>query len=76
MIDLSKGPFTLYGVGVKRGNPRKCIRCGKPIKPGESWRKEISALDPVAGRYSIIVHSPECPDKGAIAKFKALLKAA
>ncbi len=76
VIDLSKAPYTEYGAGVKRGNPGKCVRCGKAIKPGETWRKEWSAEDPQFGRYAVIVHSPNCPDQGAFAKFQEMLKAA
>jgi hypothetical protein len=58
VIDATRAPFTTFGVGIKRGNPRKCIKCRKPIKRGESWRKDTSAADPTLGvRYSVIQHA-------------------
>jgi hypothetical protein len=53
-IDATRAAFTAFGVGIKRGNPRKCIKCRKRIKRGESWRKDTSAPDPRFGRYSVI----------------------
>ncbi|MBM3130605.1 MAG: hypothetical protein FJ009_18495 [Chloroflexi bacterium] len=57
-IDTTRAAFTTFGVGVVKGNPRKCIKCRKPIKRGESWRKDTSAADPPLGvRYSVIQHA-------------------
>lgn len=57
VIDLSKAPYMSFGAGVTKGNPKRCLTCGQPIKKGESWRKYTSEEDPQYGRYSIIVHS-------------------
>jgi len=63
VVDLTKSAFTSFGVGVKRGNPRRCLRCGKQIKRGETWSANTSAEDPEGyGRYTVIQHSPHCPD--------------
>jgi len=56
-IDATRAAFTSFGVGVVKGNPKKCIKCRKPIKRGESWRKDTSAVDPKLGRYSVIQHA-------------------
>ncbi len=57
VIDLTKLPYITFGRGVVRGNPKVCIACGKPIKPGEAWRKDVSAYDAKYGRYSTIRHA-------------------
>jgi hypothetical protein len=56
-IDATRAPVTTFGTGVIKGNPRKCIKCRKTIKRGESWRKDMSAPDPKHGRYSVIQHA-------------------
>jgi hypothetical protein len=56
-IDATRAAYTTFGVGVVKGNPRKCIKCGKPIKDDESWRKDTSAPDLKFGRYSVIQHA-------------------
>ncbi|MBM3130955.1 MAG: hypothetical protein FJ009_20295 [Chloroflexi bacterium] len=56
-IDATRAAFTTFGVGVVKGNPKKCIKCRKPIKRGEHWRKDTSAPDPKLGRYSVIQHA-------------------
>jgi len=57
-IDATRAAFTTFGVGVVKGNPRKCIRCRKPIKRGEPWRKDTSAQDPnYLERYSVFQHA-------------------
>jgi len=57
VIDATQTPYTAFGVGVVKGNPRKCIKCGERIKRGEHWRKDTSAADPKHGRYSVIQHA-------------------
>jgi hypothetical protein len=57
VIDASKMPYTEYGTGVVKGNPRLCISCRKPIRKGQAWRKDTSAADPEFGRYSVIAHA-------------------
>lgn len=62
--DLTQAPYTTYGVGPKHGNPRRCIRCAQCIKPGETWQKDASAVDPDGhGRIVTIQHSSICPNK-------------
>ncbi|MBM3130128.1 MAG: hypothetical protein FJ009_16075 [Chloroflexi bacterium] len=57
-IDAMRAAFTAFGVGVVKGNPKKCIKCRKPIKRGEHWRKDTSAQDPTyLERYSVIQHA-------------------
>jgi hypothetical protein len=75
--DNSSQAFLItYGVGIKKGNPRLCLGCGKPIKRGESWRKDTSPEDPQLGRYSIIRHSPKCPDQKEYLAFQKSLHSA
>jgi len=57
VIDATQAAYTTFGVGVVKGNPRKCIKCGKRIKHGESWRKDTSATASKRSRYSVIRHS-------------------
>jgi hypothetical protein len=64
-IGLTQAPYTMFGIGFKRGNPKRCLLCGQPIKHGETWTKDVSAADPKHGRYSTIQHSPHCPDPKA-----------
>ncbi len=62
-IDLMAAPYTTYGAGVVKGNPRKCIKCCKSIRHGETWRRDASAKDPDGyGRIVVIQHSPTCPN--------------
>ena len=57
LIDATRAAITVFGTGVVKGNPRKCIKCIKKIKRGESWRKDTSPQDgPRSGRYSVIQH--------------------
>jgi hypothetical protein len=66
VIDATRAPYTQYGIGPKRGNPRLCLECGQPIKRGETWRRDASAEDPDGyGRIVTIRHSPRCPDQRA-----------
>ncbi len=62
--DLTQAPYTTYGIGPKRGNPNRCIRCAQRIRPGEAWQKDASAIEPAGhGRIVIIQHSASCPNK-------------
>lgn len=73
-IDLKTAPYTRYGVGVQKGNPRKCIACGQGIRKGEAWSRDASAEDPDGfGRVVTIRHSPRCPDKKARKAFQTRL---
>ena len=57
-IDATRAAFTTFGVGVVKGNPKKCIKCRKPIRRGEHWRKDTSAADSTLRvRYSVIRHA-------------------
>jgi len=73
VIDLTKAPYTTFGAGVRKGNPRKCLACGQPIKGGETWRRDASAEDPGGyGRIVTIQHS-RCPDQKARNVFQKML---
>jgi len=65
VIDLTKAGHTIFGRGIERGNPQKCLRCMARIGRGDAWRVDWSATDPEYGRYAIIRHLGKCP--GAIA---------
>jgi hypothetical protein len=70
-FDLTKAAYTVFGTGIKRGNPRRCFECGKSFKRSETWRKDASAQDPDGyGRIVTMQHSPQCPDEGAREKFQ------
>ena len=56
VIDTTKVAFTLFGRGIVKGNPRKCIACRKSIKRADTWELAISAPDPQYGRLSVIRH--------------------
>ena len=47
------------GVGIVKGNPKRCLRCLNPIRRGEAWTKQTSP----DGAYSIIVHD-HCNKQG------------
>ncbi|MBI3788748.1 MAG: recombinase family protein [Ignavibacteriales bacterium] len=68
VIDMTKAPYSTCGVGIKKGNPKRCLECGARIKRHDTWRKDTSAEDPSGyGRYSVIRHTPTCPrSSGAI----------
>ncbi len=55
--DLTANPIMEFSSGVVKGNPKRCLRCGKPIRKRETWTKHTSPADPVYGRYSVIVHT-------------------
>jgi len=57
VIDATQAAYSTFGVGVVKGNPRKCIKCGERIKRGERWREDTSATDSKRRRYSVIRHS-------------------
>jgi len=65
IIDMTKAPYSTFGAGVKKSNPKRCLNCGKPIKRGEAWSASTSAEDPRYGRYTVIQHAPRCPDPKA-----------
>lgn len=73
-IDATKAAYTTFGLGVVKGNPRKCLACGRPIGRGEPWRRDASAEDPGSfGRIVTIHHSPCCPDQMARNVFQKML---
>ncbi len=45
--------LTELGRGIKRGNPKYCLRCGQPIRRGEAWVKRTSP----DRAYSVIAHA-------------------
>ena len=65
VTDLTKAAYTIFGRGIKRGNPKKCLACGKRITRGDTWQVDWSAHEPKHGRYATIQHAPTCPDKKA-----------
>ena len=69
IIDMTHAPYIVFGVGIKKRNPKRCLNCGKSIRRGEEWRADTSAEDPEGyGRYTLITHSPICPDQKAARK--------
>jgi|GEM_PF-712634 len=75
-IDATSASYSRYGVGIHKGNPRKCIDCGQSIKVGEAWTRDASAADSEYGRIVIIRHSPRCPDEKKHKAFQARLNRA
>jgi hypothetical protein len=49
-------PAPQSGVGIVKGNPKRCLICEKEIKNRKRWMKYTSPSDPDLGAYSIIVH--------------------
>lgn len=49
-------PAPQHGIGVVKGNPKRCLICMREIKNGEAWTKHTSPADPQFGAYSVIVH--------------------
>lgn len=73
-VSINGAPYTRYGVGVQKRNPRRCITCGRHIKRGEPWQRDASAADPDGfGRIVTIRHSPRCPNEKARRAFQARL---
>ena len=31
IIDATQAPYTIFGIGIKKKNPRRCIGCGEPM---------------------------------------------
>jgi hypothetical protein len=60
-LDLTKAAYTIFGRGIKRDNPKKCLRCGKRIQRADAWETNWSAQDPKMGRYATIKHLGKCP---------------
>jgi hypothetical protein len=52
-----------HGKGIVKGNPRRCLRCGQPIRAREKWVKMTSGRDYKLGSYSLIVHD-KCIGRG------------
>lgn len=52
----SAAPTMQFGVGIVKGNPRRCLICRQRIRRGEAWVKHTSPTDPELGAYSIIIH--------------------
>jgi hypothetical protein len=60
-LDLTKAAYTIFGRGIERGNPKKCLRCGKRITRADTWETTWSAQDSKLGRYATIKHLGKCP---------------
>jgi len=45
IIDATTFAYTQYGVGVVRGNPKRCLHCRRAIRKGEAWTKQTAAPD-------------------------------
>ncbi|MBI3741036.1 MAG: hypothetical protein HY257_04690 [Chloroflexi bacterium] len=73
LFDTKRAPYSTFGTGVKKGNPRKCTGCGQNIKDCETWELSASAADPKYGRIVTIRHSPRCPDEQARETFQQML---
>ena len=61
IIDATQAPYTIFGIGIRKKNPRRCIVCGEPIKPGERWQRDAGVYDPKYKRIVVVRHSPSCP---------------
>lgn len=59
-LDLSQYPITEIQVGPDPRGPVRCLRCQQMLKPGEVWRRMMSAADPQYGRYTVGIHN-KCP---------------
>lgn len=57
VVDATRAPYMQFGVGIVKGNPKKCWFCQKPIRKDDTWVKDTSAPEPKFGAYSVIIHS-------------------
>ena len=63
VIELKPGAHVLItrGVGVPgSGFPKRCLRCRRLIRRGESWQVQSN------GEYSTVRHSPACKIKTSV----------
>lgn len=56
VTDLSQAAVIEFLVGKNPRGPAKCIKCRKPFKRGDAWRRLTSPPDKEFGSYSIGVH--------------------
>ncbi len=49
-------PAHVPGVGIVKGNPKRCLICQQEIRDGDRWLKYTSPSEPDLPAYSIIVH--------------------
>ncbi len=50
-----------YGHGIRKDNPKFCLRCGQSISKDDAWTKTWSMPDEKDGsRYAVIRHD-KCP---------------
>jgi hypothetical protein len=48
--------YAIFGRGVVKGNPERCLHCRKPIQAGDEWTLTVSPTDPKHGAYTTIAH--------------------
>lgn len=53
---LRRRQHKTHGIGIVKGNPKRCLNCQKEITEFELWTKYTSPVDPIYGAYSFIVH--------------------
>ena len=61
LANANNGTTQLFVGPMPRG-PKRCIKCGKEFKNGETWRRVTSPDDPKHGTYSIGIHE-RCANK-------------
>jgi hypothetical protein len=59
-MDLNRYTYTQYGVGIVKGNPKRCLRCGKRIRHGKAWTKDTSPVDTTHDAISVMIHADGC----------------
>jgi hypothetical protein len=55
-VDTTKATAIEFRVGPDARGPRRCLHCGQDFKPGETWKRVTSAVDPELGAYSFGIH--------------------
>jgi hypothetical protein len=62
--DGNRGAKVEFRTGPHPKGPARCLKCWKPFKPGDNWRRMTSPDDPKHGSYSIGIHtSCEGPER-------------
>jgi hypothetical protein len=57
VIDATQMVVTEFGGGIKRGNPKRCLKCHRLVRRGQPWIRHTSAYEPGFGQYSVIEHA-------------------
>ncbi len=67
-IDLTLAAYTTFGAGIKRGNPRICFICHKPIRKGQLWTCDHSAATGKQRERIVVIHHTECTPRASSRK--------